>query len=78
MAVTERSALIVTEHVEEVPEHVPPDHPAKRHPEDAVAVRVTELPVSYVTEEVDGVLMETALSDELTEPPVPTWVTDST
>ena len=47
MAVTERSPLIVTVHVP-VPEHPEPDQPEKRQPDAAVAVNVTDVPVSYV------------------------------
>jgi hypothetical protein len=36
---------IDTVHVDAVPEHPPPDQPAKREPEAAAAVRVTDDPV---------------------------------
>ena len=45
VAETERAALIVTVHVP-VPEQPEPDQPEKRQPDAAVAVNVTDVPVS--------------------------------
>ena len=78
VAVTERSALIVKVHVVDVPEQVPPDHPANLHPDDAEAVRVTLVPVSYVYVDVSGELRLKMLSDDVTVPPEPTCDTVST
>ena len=46
VAVTERAWSMVTEHVVDVPEHVPPDHPRNLQPDDFDAVRTTDVPVS--------------------------------
>lgn len=42
------SALMVKEHIVAVPEHAPPDQPAKSEFASAVAVRVTIVPAVYV------------------------------
>ena len=76
VAVTDVFEVIVTEHVP-IPEHPPPDQPAKVEPVPAAAVSVETVPeVTPETEHVDPQLIE--LPDEVTVPdPVPDLRTES-
>ena len=76
VADTERSALIVTVHVP-VPEHPEPDQPEKRQPDAAVAVNVTDVPVSYVAVAEPAATREIPEGLDETEP-LPTWVAERT
>src|ERR1700681_4437136 len=75
MAVTDRAALMVTEHVApDAASH--PAQPVRTEPEDGVAVRVTVVPLAYGAEQVAPQLIPAGL--ELTLPlPVPCGITVS-
>jgi hypothetical protein len=52
VAVTERDWLIVTVHVVEAPEQLPPDQPTNVSAPSGVAVSVTDVPLPWPTEQV--------------------------
>src|SRR5712691_12094503 len=66
-AVTFRAALIVTTQLP-VPEQPPPDQPAKREPEPALAVKVTTVPSSYPALQVEPQLIPPTSEETDPEP----------
>lgn len=69
VAVTVLAAFMVTAH-DPMPEHPPPDHPAKELLVSGVAVRVTTVPPVYVAEQVEPQLIPDGKL-ETTPVPVP-------
>lgn len=75
VAVTDFASVTETVHGDDDPLHAPV-HPENRHPEAAVAVSDTELPLSYVPDVVPGLAVEIPKSPVATEPE-PTCVNDT-